>query len=128
MFKKAGVLILACFLLLNIYGCLILAGAAGGTGTAMWLAGKLTQQFNATYDRTINATRSALRSLKLEVTKETKSDEVAQFKSNYYDGKEIWIDIHKVTQNATKVEVRVGGVSFDKAAAEKILNKIAYYL
>ena len=67
MFKKAVAFIFSGFLLLNICGCfLLVAGAVGGAGTAVWLSGKLTQQFNAPYDRTVNATRKALRSFNFE--------------------------------------------------------------
>ncbi|MDD5692298.1 MAG: DUF3568 family protein [Candidatus Omnitrophica bacterium] len=129
MFKKVTVFVFSGLLLLNIYGCFaIVAGAAAGTGTAVWLSGKLTQQFNAPYEQTINAARSAVDSLKLTVVKETKGEAVAQIKGNYTDGREFWIDIRKVTEASTKVEVRVGGVSADKAASDKILKRIESYL
>lgn len=129
MFKRITIFVFWGLLLLNIYGCVaLLAGAVGGTGTAAWLSGKLTQEFNAPYERTINAATKALRSLKLKVTKEAKEENIAQLKSKYSDGREIWIDIRKVTENSTKVEVRVGGVSPDKAAAGKILKEMQRYL
>jgi len=62
------------------------------------------------------------------VRKEAKEADVTQLRSKYSDGREIWIDIRKVTGDSTKVEVRVGGVSPDKAAADKILKKIQSYL
>ncbi|MDD5254446.1 MAG: DUF3568 family protein [Candidatus Omnitrophica bacterium] len=129
MFKKTGIFVLTGLLLMNIYGCLaIFAGAAAGAGTAVWLSGKLTQQFDASYERTIDAADSALRSLKLGVIKESKEANVTQLRSEYSDGKNIWIDIRKVTETATKVEVRVGAVSHDKAASEKILKRIQAHL
>jgi len=129
MFKRITLFVFSGLLLLNIYGCVaLLAGAVAGTGTAAWLSGKLTQEFNASYERTINAAEKALRSLKLKVTKEAKEANVTQLKSKYSDGREIWIDIRKVTDNSTKVEVRVGAVSPDKAAADKILKRIQRYL
>lgn len=129
MFKKILVVAFTGFLLLNMCGCfLLLAGTAGGAGTAMWLSGKLSQEFNASYEKTLAAAKKALISLKLEVTKESKDENVAQLKSKYSDGREIWIDIHKVTDNSSKVDVRVGGVNSDKAAADKILKKIQRYL
>ncbi|MDD5477574.1 MAG: DUF3568 family protein [Candidatus Omnitrophica bacterium] len=129
MFKKVGVFIFSGVVLLNICGCFaLLAGAGAGAGTAAWLSGKLTQEFHATYAQTINASKKALRSLKLELTKETKEINVAQLKSKYSDGKEIWIDIRKVTEDSTKVEIRVGAVSPDKDAADKILKRIQRYL
>ncbi len=129
MFRKILTLIFSVLLLLNIYGCFALfVGAAAGTGTAAWLSGKLTQEFNAPYERTINAAEKALRSLKLEIIKEAKETNVTQLKSKYTDGRDIWIDIRKVTENSTKVEIRVGAVSPDKAAADKIFKKIQRYL
>ncbi len=129
MCKKIIVFVFSGFLLLNIYGCFaVLAGGAAGAGTAVWLSDKLTQQFNASYERTINSAEEALRSLKLTITKEAKETRVTQLKSTYTNGKEIWIDIHKITENSTKVEVRVGAVSSDKEAADMILKRIQRYL
>jgi len=129
MVKKIAVFVFLGGLLLNICGCFALvAGAIGGAGTAVWLSGKLTQQFNASYERTIKATESALKSFKFEITKQSKEENVATFRSYYADGKEIWIDIRPVTDNSTKVEVRVGAVSTDKEASSKILKRIKDYL
>ena len=127
--KRIGVLIFAALLLINVYGCVaLLAGAAGGAGTAVWLSGKLSQEVNVPFERTIKAAKSALQSLKLEVTKETVEQNVAQIMSKYSDGKTIWIDVRRITQEASKVEVRVGGVSQDKETADKILKRIIKYL
>jgi len=129
MFKKITVFVFSVFLLLNIYGCFALfAGAAASAGTAVWLSDKLAQEFHAPYDRTINAAKTALVSLKLEVTKETRAGNVTQIRSKYTDGKDIWIDINKITENSTKVSVRVGAVSPDKEASDKILKRIQNYL
>ena len=129
MFKKIAVIIFSGLILVNIYGCFALfAGAAGGAGTAVWLSGKLTQEFHASYDRTITAAKSTLSSLRLEITKETRGEKVAQIRSEYTDGKKIWIDIRKISENSTKVEVRVGGVSPDKEASSQILKRIQLYL
>lgn len=129
MFKKAVFFVFACVITLSMCGCFaVVAGTAGGAGTAVWLSGKLTQEFHATYDRTITASKSALRSLKLDLVKETRDENITQLKSKYSDGKEIWIDIRKVSEDSTKVEVRVGAISPDKEAADKILKKIQRYL
>jgi hypothetical protein len=119
----------AVFMLLNAWGCIpLLFGAAGGAGTSVWLSGKLTQEFNQPYDRTITAAENALKSLDLEITKKTRAETVTQFRSKYTDGKEIWIDVRKITEKSTKVEVRVGAISPDKAASDKILKRIQKYL
>lgn len=129
MIKRIFGLIFAVALLSNIYGCVALfAGAAGGAGTAVWLSGKLTQEVNATLDRTINATESALQSLKLTVTKKTVEKNMAQIMSKYTDDKTIWIDIRRITDHSSRVDVRVGAVKGDKDASAKIIKQIQSYL
>jgi len=129
MFKQIAVFIVLGLLLANICGCVaLLAGAAGGVGTAAWLSEKMSQEVNAPFERTIKATESALKSLRLKVSKETVEQDVAQIMSKYTDGKTIWIDIRRITEASSKIEVRVGGVKSDKEAADKILKKILRYL
>ena len=115
--------------LVNIYGCVaLLVGGAVGAGTAVWLAQKLTQQFPVSYEQTVNATEKALKSLKLEIIEVNKTENVTKFRSQDNNGKAIWIDVIKIAQNSTKVEVRVGAVSSDKESASRILKRIQSYL
>lgn len=128
MVKKILVFFCLTFFMANLYGCfLLLAGAAGGVGTASWLSGKLVQEVNAPFDSSLKATRSALKSLKLDIVKETVAGDVAQVRSNYTDGRNLWVDIHRVTRNASRLEVRVGALS-DRQAAQKVLDRILAYL
>ena len=125
---KVTKLVLLLLLLLNVCGCAaLLVGAAGSIGTATWLSGKLTQEVNAPFEKTLNAAKSALNSLGLKVEKETVKDDVAQVMSNYSDGRTIWIDIHRISELNSRIEVRVGAVG-DKEAARKILSRILRYL
>ncbi|MEK7849675.1 MAG: DUF3568 family protein [Candidatus Omnitrophota bacterium] len=129
MFRKIGILFFSGLFLLNICGCVaVIAGAAGGAGTSVWLSGKLSQDMNASFDKTIRATRSALTSMKLEVSKETVEKDVAQVMSKYSDGKTIWIDIRPITERSSRVDVRVGAVNGDKEASDDILKRIQKYL
>lgn len=129
MCRRVAVLIFMCLLLITTYGCVALvAGAAGGAGTAVWLSGKLSQEVNAPYEHSIDAAKSALESLKLKIIKESREENIAQIRSKYSDGKEIWIDVRRVTDSSSKIEVRVGAVSPDKEAADKILKRITRYL
>jgi len=124
MFKNVIFAVSLVFLSFGLSGCFaLLAGVAGGTGTAVWLSGKLTQEINKPYDRTVNAVKDAFKSLDLPITKETKSETVAQIMGNYTDGKTIWVDVRRVTDQASRVDVRVGA-SGDKAAEQKLMDKI----
>ncbi len=129
MIKKILVGGMLAFFLINSVGCVaLLAGAAGGAGTAVWLSGKLTQEFHSPYEQTVAAAQRALDSLKLQIIKEVKESKVTQLKGDYSDGRDMWVDIHKVGENSSKVEVRVGGVTPDKQAASVILKRIQEYL
>lgn len=128
MFKRVAVFIFSIILLVNLCGCVALvAGVAGGAGTATWLSGKLTQEVNADLQGTLRATRSAFKSLGLAITKETVKDNVVQVTGDYTDGRAIWVDMHRISRSSTKVEVRVGALG-DKQAASEILEKITRYL
>jgi len=128
MIKKLALFVISAIVLVQLTGCVaLLAGAAGGAGTAVWLSGKLSQEVNVPYDRTVVAVKSALESLKLKVAKETAKADITQVISNYTDGRTVWIDIHRVSDAASKIEVRVGAAG-DKQAAHKILDTIKKYL
>jgi alkylated DNA nucleotide flippase Atl1 len=128
MFRGLAALIISGLLLINIYGCVaLLAGAAGGAGTAAWLSGKLSQDVNAPFERTVKAAGTALESFKFHIEKETVKDNVAQLISRYGDGREIWIDVRRITDSSSKIEVRVGATG-DKKAAQRILDRINHYL
>ncbi len=130
MLKKTMQLILTGTLALNLCGCLALVAgvAVGGAGTAVWLSGKLTQEFHRPYHATVDGVKSALQSLDLPVVSEKQDENVTQIKGSYTDGSEMWVDITRVTDDSTKVEVRVGGVKPDKDADSIVLKKIQSFL
>lgn len=126
--KKILSFMMAGLLLLSVTGCVLLvAGAVGGVGTAVWLGGKLTQVVNAPMDRTVEATKAALNSYKLELTREVTRVEVVQLRSRYFDGRDMWIDVFKASETTSRIEIRVGTTG-DKAGSEKILKRIMSYL
>lgn len=128
MIKRIGLFVLLGFFAVSICGCVaVVAAGAGGAGTAGWLSGKLTHEVHASYDKTISATRRGLKAMKLDIDKETRAEEITQFRSKYTDGREIWIDVRPVTADSSKIEVRVGAIG-DKEAADKILKNILRYL
>lgn len=128
MINKISVFFLSLLILINLTGCVaVVAGTAGGAGTATWLSGKLGEEFNVPLKRSVEATKAALNSLKYEITKETSKEEVVQIMSKYTDGRTIWIDVRKVEESKSRIEVRVGAIS-DKEAAREILERIKRYI
>lgn len=116
--------LLSLLLLSQCYGCVaLLAGAAGGAGTAVWLSNKLTQDVNAPAARVVNAAKASLKKMKLNVDKETTTEDVTQIISEYTDGKKVWVDVHQVTEKSSRLEIRVGVVG-DEEPARKILDEI----
>ena len=128
MFKKLAALLFLAVLLVNVCGCvaLIAGGAAGGAGTAVWLSGKLTQYVNASLEQATQAAKDSLSSSSLRIVmKETASGQaVAQIRSRDAGGEKVYIDIHKITGTRSRIEVRVGTVISNKAAADRILKGI----
>lgn len=120
--------LLTLVLLSNLTGCVaVVAGAAGGAGTAFWLEGKVKDEVKAPISKAVKATTSALKSMRLEITKTTVKDEVAQIKAEYTDKRVVWIDVKKLTDNTSQIEIRVG-MKGDKEASTKILERIKRYL
>ncbi len=105
-------------------GCAIMLGAAaGGAGTKLWLSGKLSETFNVPYNKVLEATRQGLKSLDMDIKKETMNSEVVQVISEYKDGSKVWIDIRPVSTTSSKIEIRVG-VWGDKSVSSAILKQI----
>ncbi|MDD5196477.1 MAG: DUF3568 family protein [Candidatus Omnitrophota bacterium] len=128
MFKKLAALLFLIVLLVNVCGCvaLIAGGAAGGAGTAVWLSGKLTQYINASLEQAIQAAKDSLSpsSLRIVMKETAPGQAVAQIRSRDVGGEKVYIDIHKITETRSRIEVRVGTIISNKAAADRILKGI----
>jgi hypothetical protein len=109
---------------LNLTGCIPLL--AGG-GAAKWLTDKLVQNVNATYEQTIDAARSGLTALNLNITKENSSTKATQLRAQYTDGRKVSVDILSMGGDKARLEIRVGMVN-GQEESRKILNSIIPYL
>lgn len=128
MLRKLFNLFFVSVLLLNCSGCVALvAGAAGGAGTSLWLEGKIREEVSVPIKKATKATTSALGAMRLEITKTTVKENVAQIMSKYTDGRTIWIDVKKLSETSSQIEIRVG-MKGDKEASTKILDRIKRYL
>jgi uncharacterized iron-regulated membrane protein len=129
--KKLLLCIAAGLISINFCGCvaLLAGGAAGGVGTAIWLSGKMVQRVDAPMEQVAQAAKAALHSLKLSVVlKETTSAGVVQVRSYDVDGEKIWVDIHKITDTSSQIQVRVGTIFSNKESTDRILKLILQYL
>jgi hypothetical protein len=131
MFQKLtrGIILIVC--VLNFSGCFFLilpavglvAGAGIGIGTAKWMSDKLVEQVPYSYQHSIEGARAGVKSLNLEVIKETASDKLTQISCKYPDGRTVWINIVLVSDKLCRLEVRVGSWG-GKEEASKILDAI----
>lgn len=129
MFKKLAVLISSVILLANLCGCvaLIAGGAAGGVGTAVWLSGKLVQYVDMPLEQARKSSQDYLQSRNLKISiKETivGNKDVAQIRSRESSGERIRIDIYKITEASSRIEIRVGTLFSNKEAAARIMKGI----
>lgn len=128
MWRNMAVGVLLLGVVVGTSGCVaLLAGGAAAGGTALWLSDKLVQEVNAPLDRSVAAAERALDSLSLPLNKKTVKADVAQLMSTHTDGKTIWIDVHRVSDSRSRIEVRVGAIA-EEDAARKILDRIVGYL
>ena len=117
-------IIISIALLGAIYGCAtVLVAGAGGVGTAFWLSGKLSETVAFPREKVVDATRAALKSMNMEIEKETEAADVTQLITKYTDGSKTWIDIRPIAKDSSKIEIRVG-VRGNKSASNEILQKI----
>jgi hypothetical protein len=127
MIKRAIFFVSLTFIVLSSSGCfLLLAGAAGGAGTAVWLQSKMTQNVNGPLDQAVRASKDGLKDLKIAISKETAEPDVTQLRGDY-GGKPYWIDIRRVTDKTSKIDVRVG-VPGDEASSRHIMDAILKHL
>lgn len=82
---------------------------------------------NVSLPKLVKAAASAFKAMRFTVTKTTVKDDVAQIIGEHQDKRVIWVDIHKITESTSRIEVRVG-VKGDKEASRMILAKIKKYL
>ncbi len=124
MLKRFGLFFVSMCLLVHCYGCVaLLAGAAGGAGTAAWLSGKMVQEVAASPEKSLSAIKSSFAAMKYSITKETIKEDVIQVLGKHTNGKKIWVDVVPIISAGSKIQVRVGMVS-DKEAARALLNEI----
>jgi hypothetical protein len=121
--KHLALLVVLASLLVGLSGCafLLLGGAAAG-GTYVYVNGEAKQDFNASLDRSYNATLAACQELKMAVTKKEKKLDGASVTAK--DGStDVWISLTPKTEKVTGITVRYG-LTGDEAASKRIHDAI----
>ena len=105
-------------------GCAVaVAGAAAGAGAIAYVRGELQSTLDQNFNRTVEATRAALADLEFSKISEKKDALDAELIYRTALDKKVTIKLNKVTDNATKVKIRVDLLG-DEALSMSILEKI----
>jgi hypothetical protein len=115
------------FVSLLLCGCstavLVGVGAGAGVGTYSYLRGELTMDYPYAYDRTWNASLTALDRLEIEVTSRQRDALGGKITAQRSDGKPVVLKIRDKGLGVTTVGIRVGSFG-DREASRKIHETI----
>ena len=109
-------------------GCLaIVAGAAAGAGTYLYLKGELTDTEEVPLDRAYEAAKAAVKDLEYRTKEQSKDALQARIVALEADGTEVHIKMESKGEKLTKFTVRIGVVG-DESRSRLIMDKIKKHL
>lgn len=108
---------------LNFSGCIFLAAGAAGATTAKWLSDKVTDEVDRPRADVVQAARNALEAQNMNVYKETASTSVTQILAKDTAGRQVWVDVHAIGNNSSRIDVRVGWLNGEEDA-RRVLKAI----
>ena len=110
--------------LIQASGCAtLLVGVAVGAGGVVWAKERLEEKFTVSVSKVHEAALKALEELELPVNEDKKDKLTAKIRSEFADGKRIWIDIQSLSESSAKITIRVGMFG-DEAKSRKLLDTI----
>ncbi len=130
MLKRLGWAVLLFALCVQLSGCppaIFVAGGAVGAGAMGWVKGKLEEELHVPLSKVHQASLAALEELELPIEEDRKDMLAAAIRSEFADGKRIWIDMHSLSESSTKISIRVGTMG-DKTRSKRLLETIHRYL
>lgn len=104
-------------------GCLVVAAGAAGAGTVAYIRGELDAALEGRYDAVVAAANHAVADLKFARISENKDALTAVIVARTADDKRIDIKVTKVSDNLSKVQIRVG-IFGDEFISVSLLDRI----
>lgn len=117
MLKKLTVLVIAGLVYLNLCGFALIAAGVSE-------ASKVRETIDVSYSKAIDMVKAAMISQGIELGKAVIQKEDARVRGAYPDGRSVSINIHRVSDIKTNVEVRVGKSEAGGEDAKKIIQAI----
>jgi hypothetical protein len=121
---KTAWALLFLFSAMQLAGCAaLLLGGAVGAGSVVYVKGQLKEDMGASVRRVHDASASALKELGLPIVEDSHDRLSASMKSRTADGSDVWITVESVTQDSSRITVRVGIIG-DERKSRQILDAI----
>lgn len=108
-------------------GCVLAAGAGAGAGTVAYMKATLEASLTTDYNKVVKATQAAIGELEFAKISEKKDALRAEFIARTALDKKVEINLSRVGDKATKIEIRVGLLG-DQELSQAILDKIKRHL
>jgi len=120
---RAGLLALICGIPVLLGGCaVVVAGAAAGVGTYVYIKGELQDTESVPLDRAWSATQAAVHELEFTVKESSKDSLEARLVAEQADKNEVTIKLH-AEGDSTRFGIRVG-IFGDEDRSRLIMDKI----
>lgn len=100
-------------------GCVaIVAGAAAGGGTAVYVKGQLKDTLDGTVQEVHRAARRALEETGLHIREDLVDEYSGSLEGEYADGTNAWVKTESVSARTTRITIRAGYMGDQKMAAD----------
>ena len=120
MLKKLLINFIFGTIIITFSGCIFVAASMRETQ-------KAKQDFNVPYAKALEIVKKTLISLNLEFEEAIVKPDIAVVKGKYTNEKTMYIEIFRISDNESKISVRVGTSDAGKADAQKVLEAIEQY-
>ncbi len=106
-----------------VSGCAVILAGSAGAGTVAYIKGELQANLEAPLEKSIEATRSAVENLKFIKISEEVDKLTGEIIARTSQDEKITIQLNKVTENTTKISIRVGMFG-DQLLSHSLLEEI----
>ncbi len=106
-----------------VSGCAVILAGGAGAGTVAYIKGELQTNLEASLEKSIEATRSAVDNLKFIKISEEVDKLTGEIIARTSQDEKITIQLNKVTENTTKISIRVGMFG-DQSLSHSLLEEI----
>jgi len=121
---KQAILVLLCLgSALSTCGCWVAVVGAGAAGTVAYMKGDLETTEPADIDTVYAAAKKTLDDLEVTLVEDSKDALTAEIVARDAENRKITIKLNSVTEQATKLSIRVGAFG-DETASRRIYNGI----